>query len=88
MTLARSVTEARRKEVLEVQRWAEIRRMKFVEGLSIGEIVRRTGHGRNTVRRAIRGKEPPAYRRPPRPLTHLGRVHFQPAKGGSVFNRP
>ena len=52
--------------MLDVQRWAEIRRMRFVEGLSIGEIVRRTGHGRNTVRRAIRGDTPPAYRRPPR----------------------
>jgi DNA-directed RNA polymerase specialized sigma24 family protein len=36
--------------VLEVRRWAEIRRMKEVEGLSIHEIARRTGHDRNTVR--------------------------------------
>src|SRR5215218_1709969 len=52
--------------------------MHFVEGLSIGEIVRRTGHGRNTVRRAIRSKEPPAYRRPPRPSKldpHKPRIH-------------
>lgn len=53
--------------MLEVQRWAEIRRMKFVEDLSIGEIVRRTGHGKNTVRRALRSDSPPVYRRPPRP---------------------
>lgn len=39
--------------MLEVQRWAEIRRMKYVDGLSIHEIVRRTGHDRNTVRRAL-----------------------------------
>jgi transposase len=53
--------------VLEVRRWAEIRRMKEVEGLSIHEIARRTGHDRNTVRRALRREGPPHYRRPPRP---------------------
>jgi hypothetical protein len=53
--------------VLEVRRWAEIRRMKEVEGLSIHEIVRRTGHDRNTVRRALRREGPPRYERPPRP---------------------
>jgi transposase len=53
--------------VLEVRRWAEIRRMKEVEGLSIHEIVRRTGHDRNTVRRALRRESPPRYQRPPRP---------------------
>ncbi len=50
-----------------VEQWAEIRRLYFVKRLSIKEIVRRTGHGRNTVRRALRAGEPPAYRRPPRP---------------------
>jgi transposase len=53
--------------VLDVQRWAEIRRMKFVDGLSIHEIGRRTGHDRNTVRRALRSDEPPRYERPLRP---------------------
>jgi Mu transposase, C-terminal domain len=53
--------------VLEVRRWAEIRRMKEVEGLSIHEIVRRTGHDRNTIRRALRREGPPRYQRPPRP---------------------
>jgi transposase len=53
--------------VLEVQRWAEIRRMKEVDGLSIHEIVRRTGHDRNTVRRALRREGPPRYGRRPRP---------------------
>jgi transposase len=41
--------------------------MSEVEGLSIHEIVRRTGHDRNTVRRALRREGPPRYRRPPRP---------------------
>ena len=53
--------------MLEVRCWAEIRRMKEVEGLSIHEIARRTGHDRNTVRRALRGQGPPRYQRPPRP---------------------
>jgi hypothetical protein len=53
--------------VLDVRRWAEIRRMREVEGLSIHEIVRRTGHDRNTVRRALRREGPPRYERPPRP---------------------
>jgi transposase len=52
--------------VLEVRRWAEIRRMREVEGLSIREIARRTGHDRNTVRRALRREGPPRYERPPR----------------------
>ena len=53
--------------MLDVRRWAEIRRMKEVEGLSIHEIARRTGHDRNTVRRALRREGPPRYQRPPRP---------------------
>jgi transposase len=53
--------------VLDVRRWAEIRRMKEVEGLSIHDIARRTGHDRNTVRRALRREGPPRYQRPTRP---------------------
>jgi hypothetical protein len=53
--------------VLEVRRWAEIGRMREVEGLSIHEIVGRTGHDRNTVRRALRREGPPRYERPSRP---------------------
>jgi transposase len=53
--------------VVSVEQWAEIRRLYFVKRLSIKEIVRRTGHGRNTIRRALRSVEPPRYRRPPRP---------------------
>ena len=52
--------------MLDVRRWAEIRRMKEVEGLSIHEIVRRTGHDRNTVRRALRRVGPPRYGHWPR----------------------
>ncbi|MCA1656578.1 MAG: IS21 family transposase, partial [Actinobacteria bacterium] len=44
-----------------VQEWAEIRAMRAVEGLSIKEIARRTGHSRNTIRAALRGPGPPRY---------------------------
>jgi DNA-directed RNA polymerase specialized sigma24 family protein len=45
--------------MLDARGWAEIRRMREVEGLSIHEIARRTGHDRNTVRRALRREGPP-----------------------------
>ena len=49
--------------MVEVEQWAEIRRMHFVCGLSIKEIVRRTGRDRNTVRRALRSTRAPRYER-------------------------
>jgi transposase len=53
--------------MLDVEQWAEIRRMHEVEGLSIREIARRSGRDRNTVRTALRSAEPPRYRRRLRP---------------------
>lgn len=54
--------------MVSVQEWAEIRAMRKVEGLSIKEITRRTGHSRNTIRAALRSPEPPRYGpRAPRP---------------------
>ncbi len=64
--------------MLDVRRWAEIKRMHEVQGLSIHEIGRRTGHDRNTVRRAIRRDDPPVYQRPPRPSKldpHKPKIH-------------
>jgi transposase len=52
--------------MLGVEQWAEIRRMREVEGLSIREIARRTGRDRNTVRSALRSPQPPRYGRGPR----------------------
>ncbi len=52
--------------MLDVERWAEIRRMRFVERRSIREIARRTGHDRKTVQKAIRSEAPPSYARAPR----------------------
>jgi len=53
--------------VLDVERWAELRREHFVRGVSINELVRRYGIGRNTVRRAVRSDQPPRYERERRP---------------------
>ena len=51
--------------MLDVERWAEIRRMHLIEGLSQREIARRTGRDRKTVRRALARSDPPRYSRPP-----------------------
>jgi transposase len=51
--------------VLDVERWAELRREHFVRGVSIKELARRFGVDRNTVRRALRSEKPPVYRRAP-----------------------
>lgn len=49
--------------MIDVEHWAEIRRMHFIDGVSIREIRRRTGLHRETIRRALAAKRPPAYRR-------------------------
>jgi transposase len=63
LSLARSEDRGQEEELIQVEQWAEIRRMHFVEGLAIKEIVRRTGRDRKTVRKAIRSDEPPRYER-------------------------
>ena len=47
--------------VIDVEDWAEIRRLHRAEGLSIKAITRRLGVARNTVRDALRSDEPPRY---------------------------
>ena len=47
--------------MIGVEQWAEIRRMKHVEGLSAREIHRRTGIHRDTIRRALASPRPPSY---------------------------
>lgn len=49
--------------VLDVERWAALRREHFVRGVSIKELARRFGVDRNTVRRALRSDTPPVYSR-------------------------
>lgn len=48
-----------------VEQWAELRRLHFVGGKSIKQLARETGLSRNTIRGALRSKEPPVYRRAP-----------------------
>lgn len=52
--------------MLQVDEWAEVRRLRFAEGLGVKTIARRLDLARNTVRRAVRGQGPPEYRRKPR----------------------
>jgi len=65
--------------VVGVQEWAEIRVMRMIEGLSIKEIARRSGHSRNTIRSALRSPEPPCYgprsRRPSKLDPYKDQVH-------------
>ena len=49
--------------MLDVERWAELRREHYVRGVGIKELARRFGIDRNTVRRALRSPEPPRYQR-------------------------
>ena len=44
--------------MVEVEQWAEVRRLFFVRGLSHREIHRRTGLHRDTIRSAINSKAP------------------------------
>ncbi len=46
-----------------VEQWAEVRRMKRVEGLSVREISRRTGLARDTVSRLLATEKPVVYSR-------------------------
>jgi transposase-like protein len=57
--------------VLDVERWAELRREHFVRGVGIKELARRHGIDRNTGRRALRADEP-RTRWPTRPRSWVG----------------
>jgi transposase len=50
--------------VLNVEDWAEIRRLHRAEGVPIKAIARQLGVSRNTVRRALAADVPPRYQRP------------------------
>jgi transposase len=55
--------EPGRKQVLIVEDWAEIRRLRKSEWVSISEIARLIGCSRNTVKAALASDEPPRYER-------------------------
>jgi transposase len=50
-------------EVLNVEDWAEIRRLHRAEGMAIRAIARQMGVSKNTVKRALVCHEPPRYQR-------------------------
>ena len=52
--------------MIEVEDWAEIRRLHRAEGLPIKQIARIKNVSRNTVRAALRSDGPPRYEREPR----------------------
>ena len=52
--------------MLDVDDWADIRRLHFAEKLGIKTIARKRGVSRNTVRSAVRSGGPPSYDRPPK----------------------
>jgi transposase len=49
--------------MINVDDWAEIRRLFFAEHLGVKTIARQLGVARNTVRTAVRSAEPPNYQR-------------------------
>jgi transposase len=58
--------EVRRKRVLNVEDWAEIRRLRKAEQMPIKVIARVLGCSKNTVKKALAADGPPAYARPAR----------------------
>ena len=50
---------------MDVEDWAEIRRLRRSEGMSISQIARVVGLARNTVKAALASESPPRYRREP-----------------------
>jgi transposase len=55
--------EPGRKQVLIVEQWAEIHRLRNSEGVSISEIARVVGCSRNTVKAVLASSGPPKYQR-------------------------
>ena len=51
--------------MLDVEDWAEIRRLRRAEGMPISEIARVMGISRNTVKAALDSDGLPKYRRAP-----------------------
>ena len=49
--------------MIDVEEWAEIRRLHRAEGMAVKAIARRLGVARNTVRAALRAEAAPKYER-------------------------
>jgi transposase len=54
------------REVLNVEDWAEIRRLHRAEGMPIRAVARQLGLSKNTVKKALAAAGPPRYQRPAR----------------------
>src|SRR4051812_42466051 len=65
LCLSLGLRAERRRELLAVEDWAEIRRLHRAEGLPIKLIARTLGVSRNTVRAALASEGPPKYVRKP-----------------------
>nr|WP_202966155.1 hypothetical protein [Streptomonospora alba] len=52
--------------MINVEDWAEIRRLRKSEGMAIKAIARQMAIWKNTVRRALTCEDPPRYQRAPR----------------------
>lgn len=63
MSLARLTSVDRERDLINVEEWAEIRRLHRAEGMGVKAIVRRLGVARNTVRAALRSDVAPRYER-------------------------
>jgi transposase len=61
-----ALAESGRKQVLNVEDWAEIRRLRRAEQMPIAQIARVMGISRNTVKAALACGRPPKYERPPK----------------------
>jgi transposase len=53
----------RERDLINVEEWAEIRRLHLADGMGVKAIVRKLGVARNTVRAALRSEEAPKYQR-------------------------
>jgi transposase len=71
--------------VIEVEDWAEIRRLHRAEGLPIKQIARIKNVSRNTVRAALRSDGPPKYEREPKGSVADG---FEPRIRGLLMAYP
>src|ERR1700748_2747742 len=60
-----ALAERGREQVLNVEDWAEIRRLRRAEQMPIAEIARVMGISRNTVKAALASDHPPRYVRAP-----------------------
>jgi transposase len=60
-----ALAEPGREQVLKVEDWAEIRRLRRAEQMPIAQIARVMGISRNTVKAALASDGPPKYVRAP-----------------------